>query len=415
MLRTVLVFCVCGFVSLAAGQTTVFTYQGRLENGGTPADGPHDFRFRLFNAIVEGNQVGTTQCVNDVNVTDGLFTVNLNFGEQFISAARFLEIDVRADTGQDCTNATGYTLLGPRSQIHATPIATHAIAAYRLDAPDGSPSGVVTVSDNGNTFVSGFLGVSGNISTSGNANVSGNALIDDFVGIGTNAPERTLHIDAVEPVLILQDSTPDTSQQSGYVGFWNNGPSETAWMGYGTPGSPDFSIVNARFQGDVVFWALGSGGNVGIEVDDPEFLLHVAGTAGKPGGGSWSVASDVRLKKNIRPLDSALERMLALRGVTYEYINPEMTHELPGVQMGMIAQEVEAVFPDWVDEGRSGFKRLTFRGFEALTVEAMREMRSAHDADANKLRAEIANLREENTDLRRRLELLEAALARLVR
>ncbi|MEL7473348.1 MAG: tail fiber domain-containing protein [Planctomycetota bacterium] len=121
----------------------------------------------------------------------------------------------------------------------------------------------------------------------------------------------------------------------------------------------------------------------------PGFDLTVNGTAGKPGGGSWSNSSDRRLKTKIADLDGALDTLLELRGVTYEYKNPEAINELPGERIGFIAQDVETVMPDWIDEGDNGYKRLTIRGFEALAVEALREQQTEIDA----LQAEIESMR----------------------
>src|SRR5262249_24108219 len=95
-------------------------------------------------------------------------------------------------------------------------------------------------------------------------------------------------------------------------------------------------------------------GFVGIGTTIPDATLSVSGTASKTGGGSWAVFSDVRLKKNIEPLTGALDRLLQLRSVTFEYKDPQSIHEAPGVQIGMIAQEVEKVFPDWVDTAPNG-------------------------------------------------------------
>ena len=140
-------------------------------------------------------------------------------------------------------------------------------------------------------------------------------------------------------------------------------------------------------------------GSVGIGTSAPAFLLEVNGSAGKPGGGDWSVSSDERLKKDVRDLEDALATLLALRGVSFEFKDPQAIGELPGPRIGFIAQEVEQVLPDWVDEGADGYKRLTVRGFEALAVEALREV--VRDARAKDER--IAELEE-------RLRRLEAAI-----
>ena len=135
-----------------------------------------------------------------------------------------------------------------------------------------------------------------------------------------------------------------------------------------------------------------SNGNVGIGTTTPACLLEVNGTACKPGGGSWSSSSDRRLKKDIEPLVEALDQLLALCGVSFEYKDPVRINELPGRQRGMIAQDVEGVFPEWVSEKSDGYKQLTFRGFEALTVEALRELRAEKDAEMEVLYARIAKL-----------------------
>ena len=136
-------------------------------------------------------------------------------------------------------------------------------------------------------------------------------------------------------------------------------------------------------------------GNIGIGTINPQFALHVVGDAAKPGGGSWSTTSDARLKQNIEPLADALDQVLALRGVTYEYIDAESLGELSGERIGMIAQEVEEVFPDWVHVADDGYRRLTIRGFEALTVEAMRELNERNAA----LEARVAELESMQSEL----------------
>ncbi|HWR26548.1 MAG TPA: tail fiber domain-containing protein, partial [candidate division Zixibacteria bacterium] len=60
------------------------------------------------------------------------------------------------------------------------------------------------------------------------------------------------------------------------------------------------------------------------------------------------IGSDRRLKKNIKPLKDSLDKLLKLRGVTYEWKEPEKIGNTPGEKIGLIAQEVEEIFPEWV-------------------------------------------------------------------
>ena len=85
----------------AATVGTAFTYQGNLTDGGSPANGQYDFQFKLFDAASGGGQVGSTLVKDNVEVTNGFFSVELDFGNQFTGQARFLEIGVRpgASTG----------------------------------------------------------------------------------------------------------------------------------------------------------------------------------------------------------------------------------------------------------------------------------------------------------------------------
>ncbi len=118
-----------------------------------------------------------------------------------------------------------------------------------------------------------------------------------------------------------------------------------------------------------------------------DFQVAGAGVASKPGGGAWSASSDVRLKKNVHPMSGALERMLALHGVTFEWKDPASQGNLTGTQMGMIGQEVEKVFPEWVSEDPAGMKVVSVRGFEALTVEAVREMEARNQRLEERVKA----------------------------
>lgn len=98
---------------------TAFTYQGQLKKDGSPYSGTCDFRFRLWDAESDGNQVGPTQTKTGVQVADGLFTIpDLDFGaDAFTGDARWLEIAVK------CAGDADYTTLTPRQALTAAPYA----------------------------------------------------------------------------------------------------------------------------------------------------------------------------------------------------------------------------------------------------------------------------------------------------
>jgi hypothetical protein len=109
-----------------------------------------------------------------------------------------------------------------------------------------------------------------------------------------------------------------------------------------------------------------------------DFVLPV-GRAFKPNGGTWLASSDERLKKSVNNLSGSLERLMQLRGVTFEWINPAKAGGIQGLQTGMIAQEVEKVFPEWVTDDPEGYKAIGYTGFEAHIVEALRELKNEID------------------------------------
>ncbi len=114
---------------LAQPMGTAFTYQGELRSAGLPASGPHDMRFRLYGALSGGAQLGNTLCFDHVPLSEGRFTVSLDFGAVFAGQSRYLEIDVRPDTGLGCASASGFTPLTPRQPVAPAPHALFALSA----------------------------------------------------------------------------------------------------------------------------------------------------------------------------------------------------------------------------------------------------------------------------------------------
>ncbi len=248
--------------SRAFALSTAFTYQGQLHQDDAPADGLYDLRFSLFDADAGGTQVGTTLCADNVTVAAGVFTQQLDFGQQFATDLDlYLEIEVRQDTGLNCGNATGFTVLSPRQQLTAAPLADHAKSAFALDAADGSPANAVYVDDAGN------------------------------VGIGTTAPQTTLHIDGAEEGIRI-DGPSVGIDNLAWIGFDDATGTRIGYVGDGS--SFDNGIVLSCDAGDVTLATPAgrvlnatSGGNVGIGTTAPTVKLDVRGDIKLGGSGEY--------------------------------------------------------------------------------------------------------------------------------
>jgi type VI secretion system VgrG family protein len=101
-------------------QGTAFTYQGQLNSNGAPATGIYDFGFITYDALAAGIQQGPTLTPLSIPVTNGVFTVTLDFGNVFTGADRWLAIYVRTN------GAASFTLLSPRQKLTPTPYAVTA-------------------------------------------------------------------------------------------------------------------------------------------------------------------------------------------------------------------------------------------------------------------------------------------------
>ena len=127
--------CILFSAVAALGQTTSFTYQGRLNDGGAPASGVYDMKFALYDAggVAQGSPSAVTFDNPGVQVTNGVFTVQLDFGANaFNGDARLLEISVRPHSADPASPA--YTTLNPRQPITSTPYAIRSISAAAADA-----------------------------------------------------------------------------------------------------------------------------------------------------------------------------------------------------------------------------------------------------------------------------------------
>lgn len=109
--------------------------------------------------------------------------------------------------------------------------------------------------------------------------------------------------------------------------------------------------------------------------------------------------SDIRLKRDISPLENALGNITMLQGVTFVWDSDNVPRDMnmtDGQQIGFIAQEVEEVYPELVSLGPNGYLLVDYDKVTPILVEAIKEQQY-----------EISSLQQENADLEKRIELLE--------
>lgn len=175
-----------------------------------------------------------------------------------------------------------------------------------------------------------------------------------------------------------------------------------------------FRLINPVDPTDVGAFMSGNGWlEVGASATSASSELVVWGNAFKPGGGSWTALSDARVKHDITSMQASLNRLLSLRGVSFLYDPHLAPGERAGRHDGFIAQDVEVVFPEWVDTREDGFKTLTFRGFEALAVESLRELHSVQTLAETRLRGQIEQLQRDAAAKQRQIDQLVERLDRL--
>jgi len=140
----------CAVETFAAPTGTAFTYQGRLNDSGAPANGNYDMIFNLYDDATNGTALGTFSIFGAVPVSNGLFTVELNsYGEfgtnAFNGQARWLQIGMRTNNN----NAMNpWINLSPRQPLNCAPQAMFAQSASTADSammaatvPDGAITG----------------------------------------------------------------------------------------------------------------------------------------------------------------------------------------------------------------------------------------------------------------------------------
>ena len=211
----------------AIAQPTAFNYQGQLSDGLNPANGSHQFQFKLYDSASGGTQIGPT--VSDVTLTisKGMFSCTLDFGSNaFPGENRFLEIAVRRNASE------GYVTLSPRQQIASSPYSIRTVSAAMAD--DSQKLGGVNATEYLTSTAAGnsFIKNQSTQQPASNFNITGNGMIGGNLGVGN----------AVQVARVEVSSSGDAIRglSSGGRGVWGE---SNSWQGIFGRSSSNAGVV----------------------------------------------------------------------------------------------------------------------------------------------------------------------------
>ena len=264
--------------------------------------------------------------------------------------------------GRSVTNGYQNTLIGTQSGWK--------IGTGRENTFLGSSTGFNSVNSNGNTFIG---------SQAGDYNVSGN----DNVYIGKWAGMQAT---GSRNIFIGANAGYSITTGDDQLIIDNNASSAltTALI------SGNFATDELRFNANV---SVKTGAQSG-------YAFYVLGTAG--GSTAWSQSSDARLKTNIRTIADPIDKVMGLRGVTFEWKDPDKFSM--GEQIGFLAQETMNTLPEVVNT-KGEYYSMQYAPITALLVEAVKELKKEND----ELRSELSRIDELETQIEALKTLVMAA------
>lgn len=210
------------------------------------------------------------------------------------------------------------------------------------------------------------------------------------VGIGTGSPDQTLVVKATTPSLTVQSAGTANIASMGL--FQDQGGTRT-FGGFFVLDATTSNLRIATRTSNVDQTRMviqNSNGNIGIATSAPTATLSVNGTANKPGGGSWDVFSDERLKNIKGRFNSGLKAVMQLQPLRYEY-KPDNALGLKSVgdHIGFGAQALQKIVPEAVSRNQNGYLQVNNDPILWTMLNAIKEQQK----EIEQLKGQIKQLR----------------------
>ena len=362
---------------------TAFTYQGRLIDSNQPADGFYDLKFVLYDDFMD--IMGEIN-VDETQINDGYFTVELDFGNVFDGDNRWLEIGIRpGDQNDPCS----YTFLNPRRKITPTPYAMYALQGLAADNADkvdgyhaGNSSGRVPVSN-------------GTVCSNLNADLLDGLHASSFLGVNSDYGRSGVASDLYEGTTALTAKYVNKSGDTMGGRLYMYRPTATDEAILINSGSKSGIYVNITGSGSSLYppvgiysYAPGTAG-IGVEAAGAAMDFCAAGS-----NVHYGTPSSIRWKHDIHVIDNPLNMLMTLNGV---YFTWDAEHGGKH-DVGMIAEEVGKVLPEIVAYEENGIDAtgMDYSKLTPLLVEAVKA-----------LNTKVDQLRQQNTDKDTAIKKLE--------
>ena len=196
----------------------------------------------------------------------------------------------------------------------------------------------------------------------------------DRLGINTNSPSSSLHVVATESA--ISPLTVQNTNTSGYAQIIYSTGSATTWnVGVGGSGVGTLASKFFWYNGGTKM-VLTTTGRLGVGNDSPSYPVDVNGQVSGISiyaSNDIQAFSDIRVKGEIKNVKDAINKINQINGVTFIRLDaePDNKHRHAGV----IAQEVEKVFPEVVHtDFKTGLKSVAYGNLSALLIEAIKEL-----------------------------------------